>query len=186
DYMILDYLAEGTMSILGRGMAANPRSGYARDFTDWVWKDNLAALKAQGVKVITNAGGMNPFECRARMEALAAAAGFEFKIAVVDGDDLRGRLDAFGEAGVTEMFTGAPFPDPSAVVTANAYLGARPIVAALAAGADVVVTGRVVDSALTLGALVHAFGWSFEAWDRLAAGSLAGHVIECGAQATGG
>jgi hypothetical protein len=186
DYMILDYLAEGTMGMLGRGLAANPKSGYARDFTDWVWKDNLAAFKAQGVRLITNAGGMNPHECRARMQAIAAEAGFDFKIAVVDGDDLRGRLAAFQAEGVREMFSNAAFPDPAKVLSANAYLGARPIVAALAAGAEVVITGRVVDSALTLGALAHEFGWSFEDWDLMSAGSLAGHVIECGAQATGG
>jgi hypothetical protein len=186
DYMILDYLAEATMGMLGRGLAANPKSGYARDFTDWVWKDNLAAFKAQGVKLITNAGGMNPHECRARMQAIAAEAGFDFKIAVVDGDDVRERLARFRAAGVTEMYSGAAFPDPASVLSANAYLGARPIAAALAAGAQVVITGRVVDSALTLGALVHEFGWSFEDWDRMSAGSLAGHVIECGAQATGG
>lgn len=186
DYMILDYLAEATMGMLGRGLKANPNSGYARDFTDWVWKDNLAAFKRQGVRIVTNAGGMNPHECRARMQAIAAEAGLDFKIAVVDGDDLRGRLEAFRAEGVSELYTGAAFPDPAAVLSANAYLGARPIAAALAAGAEVVITGRVVDSALTLGALVHEFGWSFEDWDRLSAGSLAGHVIECGAQATGG
>lgn len=186
DYMVLDYLAEGTMGVLGRGLAANPRSGYARDFTDWVWKDNLAAFKAQGVRLVTNAGGMNPHECRARMQAIAAEAGLDFRIAVIDGDDVRERLEALRAAGVSEMYTGAAFPDPASVLSANAYLGARPIAAALAEGAEVVITGRVVDSALTLGALVHEFGWSFEDWDRLSAGSLAGHVIECGAQATGG
>jgi hypothetical protein len=186
DYMILDYLAEATMGMLGRGVLANPKSGYARDFTDWVWKDNLATFKSQGVKIVTNAGGMNPHECRARMQAIAAEAGLEFKIAVVEGDDLRDRLGAFKAQGVTEMFSGAAFPDPATVLSANAYFGARPIVAALAAGAEVVITGRVVDSALTLGALAHEFGWSFEDWDKMSAGSLAGHVIECGAQATGG
>lgn len=185
DYMILDYLAEGTMGMLGRGLKAHPDSGYARDFTDWVWKDNLAAFKAQGVKVVTNAGGMNPHECRRRMQKLAAEAGFDFKIAVVDGDDVRGRLADYQAKGVSEMFTGAAFPDPATALSANAYLGARPIAAALAAGAEVVITGRVVNSALTLGALAFAFDWSFEDWDRMSAGSLAGHVIECGAQATG-
>ncbi len=185
DYMILDYLAEGTMGMLGRGLLANPRSGYARDFTDWVWKDNLAAFKGQGVKVITNAGGMNPHECRRRMQALAAEAGLDFKIAVVDGDDVRGRLEADRASGISEMFTGAPFPQAATVLSANAYLGAGPIAVALAAGAEVVITGRVVDSALTLGALIHEFGWALDDWDRISAGSLAGHVIECGAQATG-
>jgi hypothetical protein len=185
DYMILDYLAEGTMGMLGRGLKANPRSGFARDFTDWVWKDNLAAFKRQGVRLITNAGGMNPHECRRRMQTIAAEAGLSFKIAVIDGDDVRDRLEAYKAQGVTEMFTGAAFPDPQSALSANAYLGGRAIAAALAAGAQVVITGRVVDSALTLGALAHEFGWSFEDWDLMSAGSLAGHVIECGAQATG-
>jgi hypothetical protein len=185
DYMILDYLAEGTMGMLGRGVAANPKSGFARDFTDWVWKDNLSAFKRQGVKVVTNAGGMNPQECRRRMEAIAAEAGLAFKIAVVEGDDVRGRLDDYRAAKTTEMYSGAAFPEAKAVLSANAYLGGGPIAAALAAGADVVITGRVVDSALTLGILIHEFGWSMDDWDRLSAGSLAGHVIECGAQATG-
>jgi hypothetical protein len=186
DYMILDYLAEATMSALGQLKAARPDQGYARDFTEWVWKDNLQELKAQGVKIVTNAGGLNPHACRARMEELAAAAGLSFKIAVVEGDDLMDRLEALSARGLTEMFTDAPFPDPKRVFTANAYFGGRPIAEALAAGADMVITGRVVDSALALGPLMHEFGWTDTDHDRLSAGSLAGHVIECGAQATGG
>jgi hypothetical protein len=186
DYLILDYLAEATMSVLARSKVKRADAGYARDFTDWVWKDNLRELKAQGVKVVTNAGGVNARACRDRMEALAAEAGLTFKIAVVEGDDAMSRLQDFKARGLTEMFSGAPFPDPDKVLSANVYLGAGPIAAALAAGADVVITGRVVDSALTLGPLIHEFGWSFDDYDRLAAGSLAGHVIECGAQATGG
>jgi len=186
DYMILDYLAEATMSALGQLKAARPDQGFARDFTEWVWKDNLQDLKAQGVKIVTNAGGLNPHACRARMEELAAAAGLSFKIAVVEGDDLMDRLGDLQGRGLTEMFTDAAFPDPARVFTANAYFGGRPIAAALAAGADMVITGRVVDSALALGPLMHEFGWSDEECDLLSAGSLAGHVIECGAQATGG
>ncbi len=186
DYMILDYLAEATMSSLGQLKAARPDQGFARDFTEWVWKDNLQELKAQGVKIITNAGGLNPHACRARMEELATAAGLSFKIAVVEGDDLMDRLGDLSALGLTEMFTGAAFPDPSRVFTANAYFGGRPIAAALAAGADMVITGRVVDSALALGPLMHEFAWTDEDYDLLSAGSLAGHVIECGAQATGG
>ncbi|HRD28476.1 MAG TPA: acyclic terpene utilization AtuA family protein, partial [Caulobacter sp.] len=123
DYMILDYLAEATMSSLGQLRAARPDQGYARDFTEWVWKDNLRALKAQGVKIVTNAGGLNPRACRARMEELAAAAGLSFRIAVVEGDDLAGRLGELAGDGLTEMFTGAPFPDPAKVFSANAYFG---------------------------------------------------------------
>ncbi len=184
DYMILDYLAEATMSILGQIKRDRPGEGFARDFTEWVWKDNLAEFKAQGVKVITNAGGLNPHACRARMEELAAAAGLSFKIAVIEGDDLMESIDTL--SGMTELYTGAPFPPKDRLFTANAYFGGRPIAAALAAGADMVITGRVVDSALALGPLMHEFGWIDDDHDLLSAGSLAGHVIECGAQATGG
>ncbi|MDO9336954.1 MAG: acyclic terpene utilization AtuA family protein [Caulobacter sp.] len=184
DYMILDYLAEATMSILGQIKRDRPGEGFARDFTEWVWKDNLREFKAQGVKVITNAGGLNPQACRARMEELAAAAGLAFKIAVVEGDDLMDSVEAL--SGMTELYTGAAFPAKEAIFTANAYFGGRPIAAALAAGADMVITGRVVDSALALGPLMHEFGWTDDDHDLLSAGSLAGHVIECGAQATGG
>ncbi len=186
DYMILDYLAEATMAPLGQLKQVRPDQGYARDFTEWVWKDNLREFKEQGVRLVTNAGGVNPEACRARMEAIAAEVGLSFRIAIVTGDDLIARVPDFAASGTTEMFSGAPFPDPSKVWTANAYLGGGPIAAALAAGADVVITGRVVDSALTLGPLMHEFGWGPDDHDRLSAGSLAGHVIECGAQATGG
>jgi hypothetical protein len=184
DYLVLDYLAEATMSLLARAQKRQPEGGYARDFTDWVWKDNLPALKAGGVKIVTNAGGLNPRACRARMEELAAEAGLSFKIAIVEGDDLRARAAEF--ANEHEMFSGAPAPDVADMLSINAYLGAKPIAEALAAGADMVITGRVVDSALALGPLIHEFGWSLDDFDRLAAGSLCGHVLECGAQATGG
>lgn len=186
DYMILDYLAEATMSVLGQIKAQRPDEGFARDFTEWVWKENLREFKSQGVKVVTNAGGLNPHKCRERMEALAAEAGLAFRIAVIEGDDLSGRLDDLSRRGLTEMFTGGAFPPIDKVFSANAYFGGRPIADALAAGADMVITGRVVDSALVLGPLMHEFGWSDEDHDLLSAGSLAGHVIECGAQATGG
>lgn len=186
DYMILDYLAEATMAPLGQLKQVRPDQGYARDFTEWVWKDNLREFKEQGVRVVTNAGGVNPEACRARMEQIAAEAGLSFRIAIVTGDDLIARVPDFVADGVVEMFNDAPFPDPKKVWTANAYLGGGPIAAALAAGAEIVITGRVVDSALTLGPLMHEFGWGPDDHDRLSAGSLAGHVIECGAQATGG
>ena len=184
DYLALDYLAEATMSVLGSMLAANPNAGFATDFTEWVWKDNIRALKETGTKLVTNAGGVNPRACVTRMEAIAREAGVSLKIAVVEGDDLKGRLDEI--AADTEMFTGAPFPPLDKVVTANVYLGATPIAAALAMGADVVITGRCVDSALTLGPLIHEFGWTADDLDQLAQGSLAGHVIECGAQGSGG
>ncbi|MDB5583898.1 MAG: terpene utilization protein AtuA [Bradyrhizobium sp.] len=185
DYLVLDYLAEATMSVLGAMRVRRDTLGYAHDFTEWVWKNNLHALKATGTKIITNAGGVNPVECVRRMEKIAADAGVTLRIAIVAGDDLMDRLPELARSGA-EMFSGAPFPDPGHVVTANAYLGATPIARALALGADIVITGRVVDSALTLGALMHEFGWSTEDYDLLAAGSLAGHVIECGAQGSGG
>lgn len=184
DYLMLDYLAEATLSLIARAQQKNPQGGYAVDFTDWVWKDNLRALKERGVKIVTNAGALNPHACRARMQALAAEAGLSFKIAIVEGDDLRPRLDELASA--REMDTGAPYPARESVLSANAYLGAAPIAAALAAGADMVITGRVVDSALALGPLMHEFGWSARDYDKLAAGSLCGHVLECRAQATGG
>ena len=184
DYLVADYLAEVTMSLLARSQAKHPEGGFARDFTDWVWKDNLRAIKAGGVKVVTNAGGLNPAGCRARMQELAAEAGLEFNIAIVDGDDLRPRRAEFG--AVHEMFSGQDAPDPKDIWSVNAYFGAKPIADALAAGAEIVITGRVVDSALVLGPLAHEFGWAWNDWDKLSAGSLCGHVLECGAQATGG
>jgi Acyclic terpene utilisation family protein AtuA len=184
DYLVLDYLAEATLSLIGRAQRKNPAAGYAGDFTEWVWKDNLRALKERGVRIVTNAGALAPRACRARMQAIAAEAGLSFKIAIVEGDDLRSRLAEL--AGAREIDTGAPYPQASEVLSANAYFGAQPIVAALAAGADVVITGRVVDSALTLAPLAYEFGWRFDEYDKLAMGSLCGHVLECGAQATGG
>lgn len=186
DYLMLDYLAEATMSVLGRLHAARPDLGYARDFTDWVWKDNLQLIRETGTRIVTNAGGVNPRACVERMRRWADEAGLSFRIAWIEGDDVHALLPGLAQAGTTELYSGAPFPDPEQVATANAYLGATPIARALAMGADVVVTGRVVDSALALGPLVHEFGWTPGDHDRLAAGSLAGHIIECGAQATGG
>jgi hypothetical protein len=184
DYLVLDYLAEATMSMLARAAAVNPVHSYARDFTEWVWRDNLAELKRTGVKLITNAGGLDPQMCRARMQELAAEAGLSFKIAVVTGDDLRKRPECM--VGRNDMFNGRPVPAADSVMTANAYFGAGPIADALRDGAEVVITGRVVDSALVLGPLIREFGWGWEDYDKLAAGSLCGHVLECGAQATGG
>ncbi len=186
DYLVMDYLAEATMSALGQMKAKHDQLGYALDLVDWIWKENMHRLKETGTRLITNAGGLNPRACVARMKAMAEEAGLSFKIAVVEGDDLLPRVPDFAKAGVTELFKGDAFPDLEKVVTANAYLGARPIAAALAAGADIVITGRAVDSALTLGPLVHEFGWAEDDWDKLSAGSLAGHIIECGAQGSGG
>ena len=183
DVLVSDYLAEITMSLLARARAKDPAAGYATDFVR-----TTAALgpeiAARGVRVITNAGGVNPQACAEALRAAFAAQGVQLKIAVVEGDDLYSQAEALRAEGVAEMFSGAPMP--AKLLSINAYLGAQPIAAALAAGADVVITGRVVDSAVTLAALVHAFGWRWDDWDRLALGSLAGHVIECGTQCTGG
>jgi hypothetical protein len=186
DYLIFDYLAEVTMSILTKAKAKDPTAGYARDFTDWVWRDNVRALADKGIKLATNAGGVNPRACRARMEELATEAGVSLKIAIVEGDGLMDRVPELATEQPVEMYSGESFPDHDAITSANAYLGARPVAEAFAKGADVVITGRVVDSALTLGILEYEFGWQDTDYDLMSAGSLAGHINECGAQCTGG
>ncbi|HSO46309.1 MAG TPA: acyclic terpene utilization AtuA family protein [Rhizobiaceae bacterium] len=184
DYLLLDYLAEITMTILARMRAQNPDLGYATDFVSLVMKPLAQEIAARKIKVVTNAGGVNPQACRRALEAALAEAGVNLKVAVITGDDLSAMAAKFRHDGVREMFSGAPLPEKLASV--NAYLGAFPIAAALSAGADIVITGRCVDSALALGPLIHEFGWTGNDTDLLAAGSLAGHVLECGAQATGG
>jgi hypothetical protein len=184
DYLVFDYLAELTMSILINARTKDPALGYATDFVDVAMKGVLRELAAKGTRVVSNAGGVNPRACAAALAKLCAEQGVALKIAVVEGDDVLERIPALREGGVTEMFSGAPLPDK--ILSANAYLGAIPIADALARGADVVITGRCVDSAVTLGPLIHEFGWALDNYDRLAHGALAGHIIECGAQATGG
>ncbi len=184
DYLVLDYLAEITMSILARMKAKDPALGYATDFVSLVMKPLAREIAEKRIRVVTNAGGVNPEACRDALLAAFAEAGVDLKVAVVTGDDLSAQSERFRAAGVTEMFSGAPFPERIASI--NAYLGAFPVAAALATGADVVVTGRCVDSAVVLGPLIHEFGWTAQDFDLLAAGSLAGHILECGAQATGG
>lgn len=183
DYLVFDFLAEITMSLLARARAKSPDTGYAPDFVRIV--ASLAGeLKSRGIKVISNGGGVNPRACGEALSKQLQSLGVNLKIAVIEGDDLSSRADEFRAADAREMFSGIPMPPR--FLSVNAYLGAQPIAAALAAGADIVITGRVVDSAVTLGPLVHEFGWSWTDWDKLATGSLAGHVIECGTQATGG
>jgi hypothetical protein len=184
DYLVLDYLAEITMSILARMKAKRPDAGYAADFVTMVMKPLAREIAQKGVKVVTNAGGVNPKACRAALAAAFDEAGVDLKIAVVEGDDLADKVEDLRRRGIREMFSGAPLP--ATLASVNAYLGAFPIAAALDAGADVVITGRCVDSAIALGPLIHEFGWRNTDCDLLAAGSLAGHIIECGAQATGG
>ncbi len=184
DFLVYDYLAEITMSIMARARAADPSRGYATDFVSAAMAPNLEEIASRGIRVISNAGGVNPAACAAALEAEISARGLSLRVAVVSGDDLMERLPEFRDA--REMFSSAAFPDPASVASINAYLGAFPIAAALDAGADIVVTGRCVDSAVTLGACIHAFSWDRGDLDRLAQGSLAGHILECGTQATGG
>jgi hypothetical protein len=186
DYLVFDYLAEITMSIMARARAKNPDQGYATDFVTGVMAPHLKDIAARGVKVISNAGGVNPAACGAAVRELVKNAGLDLKIAVVAGDDLLDRAQELASGSHAEMFSGAAFPPVDAIASINAYLGAFPIADALDRGADIVITGRVVDSAVTLGACIHAFGWTRDDHDLLAAGTLAGHIIECGPQATGG
>ncbi|MCI1710866.1 MAG: DUF1446 domain-containing protein [Chiayiivirga sp.] len=184
DYLVFDYLAETTMAILAAMRAKNPELGYATDFVDVAMKSVLGEVKSRGIKVVSNAGGINPRGCAAALAKLAEEAGVPLRIAVVEGDDVSALIPALRAADQRDMFNGEPLPER--VLSANAYLGALPIAQALAAGADVVVTGRCVDSACTVGPLIHEFGWSAQDYDRLAGGSLAGHIIECGCQGSGG
>jgi hypothetical protein len=183
DYLSFDYLAELTMSLLVRARAKDPAAGWATDFVEGAMRSVLPEIVRRGIRVVSNAGGINPRACAAALRRLAEEAGLPLRIAVVEGDDVRPWLEQHG-TGVREMATGAPLP--GSIMSANAYLGALPVATALARGADVVITGRCADSALPLAALIHEFGWRAEDWDRLAAGSLVGHLLECGPQGCGG
>ena len=176
DYIVYDYLAEITMSIMARARGADATKGYATDFVSATLKPNLKAIAEQGVKIISNAGGVNPQSCAEAARAVIKAQGLDLKVAVVLGDDLLEQKQAL--AGITEMFSSAEFPPLDSVVSINAYLGAFPIAHALDQGADIVITGRCVDSAVTLGACIHEFGWKREDFDLLSQASLAGHLIE--------
>ncbi len=183
DYIVFDYLAETTMSILQRARMRNPELGYATDFVSTVIKPHLKTLLARGVRLVSNAGGLNPAGCCAAILTIAREQGLEPKIAIVTGDDVLAFSGEFTDAeggAASAMVSAAP------LLSANAYLGAYPIAQALALDADIVITGRAVDSASVLGIAVHEFDWSFADYDRLAQASLAGHLIECGPQATGG
>ncbi len=186
DFLVYDFLAEITMSIMARARAKDPSLGYATDFVTAALQPNLKAIKARGVRVIANAGGVNPQACAHAVRALAEGLGVEVKVAVIAGDDLMAHAATFAAEGVTEMFSGAAFPAAETIASINAYLGAFPIAAALDEGADIIITGRCVDSALALGACIHSFGWEPSDFDKLSAGSLVGHLLECGPQATGG
>ncbi|MCA0873261.1 DUF1446 domain-containing protein [Seohaeicola saemankumensis] len=184
DVLVYDYLAEITMSIMARARLKDPQAGFAGDFVSAAMAPNLAVIAARGVRVLSNAGGVNPAACADALRVLIGKAGLDLKVAVVEGDDLLDRADEF--AGAREMFTGDPMPPRERIASMNAYVGAGPIVAALRAGADIVITGRCADSALTLAACAAHFDWPLSDVDRMAAGSLAGHLLECGPQSTGG
>ena len=190
DYLMMDYLAEVTMSIMQKQKSRDPRAGYARDFVP-LMERILPDVVAKGVRVTSNAGGVNPRGCAEAVLEVARRLGLggKVKVGLVSGDDILERLDELIAAGhpLSDMETGRPLADiRSRVLSANAYLGMAPIVEALRGGANVVVTGRVTDTGLTLGPIFHEFGWSPEDWDKVAAGTVAGHIIECGAQASGG
>jgi hypothetical protein len=190
DYLMLDYLAEVTMSILQKQKERDPSLGYARDFVG-AMESVLPAVLERGVKVVANAGGVNPAACAVAVKAGAEKVGSKggLKIGVVSGDDLLDRLDQLIESGhpLANMETGEQLSAVrDRVLSANAYIGSEPIVEALAKGANVVITGRSTDTALTMAPLRHEFAWSATSWDQLAAGIVAGHIIECGAQCSGG
>lgn len=190
DYLMLDYLAEVTMSIMQKQRSRDPSAGYARDFVELMERIFPACIE-KGVRVVTNAGGVNPHGCAdALVEAgRAAGVGGKAKVGLVIGDDLMDRLDELLESGheLRNMETGEPLSTiRDQVQSANAYIGAAPIVEALRKDADVIVTGRSTDTALTYAPLMHEFGWAPDDWDRIAAGVIAGHINECGAQCTGG
>ena len=186
DYIVYDYLAEITMSIMARARSRDESKGYALDFVEAAMKPNLATIAERGIKVISNAGGVNPRACAEALRAVIAEQGLTLRVACIVGDDLMASADELQTAGTTEMFSGEPFPATNKLQSINAYLGAFPVARALAMGADIIVTGRCVDSAVTLGACIHAFGWGRNDLNQLAMGSLAGHILECGPQATGG
>ena len=184
DYLVFDFLAEITMSLLTRARQKDPELGYAVDFVSKVMRRLLKDIVARKIKVVTNAGGVNPRGCQKALEALMRELGVTARVAVVLGDDVSGSIESLRAQGVREMFDGRELPQK--VTSANAYLGARAIANALDAGADIVITGRCVDSAVVLGPLMHEFGWQDTDYDRLAGGSLLGHLVECGCMGTGG
>jgi len=190
DYLMMDYLAEVTMSILQKQKARDPTLGYAKDFVP-LMERILPLVVERRIKVTANAGGVNPRACADAVAETARRSGLagKLRLGVVTGDDLLGRLDGLLARGheLKNLDTGRPLRDVrDRVLSANAYLGAWPVVDALQRGANVVITGRVTDTGLTLAPLIHAFGWKADDWDVLAAGTVAGHTIECGAQCSGG
>jgi hypothetical protein len=190
DYLVMDYLAEVTMAILQKQRQRDPSRGFAADFLQQM-RDVLPACVENGVTIISNAGGVNPLACRDAFEALAAELGIadKVRVGVVLGDDIYDGLDELlgGAEPLAHMDSGEPLSSVrDQVLSANVYLGARPVAKALSMGANVVIAGRVTDTAVTLAPMIHEFGWAEDDWDRIAAGVIAGHIIECGTQCTGG
>ncbi|WP_219894988.1 acyclic terpene utilization AtuA family protein [Aquisediminimonas profunda] len=183
DYVVFDYLAEITMSIMARARSKNAIAGYATDFVSTLVR-HLPAIAERKIKIISNAGGVNPESCAQAIRGAIESQGLQLKVAVVHGDDIMPQLEDLRSEGTCDMFTSEPLPEN--IQSANVYLGAFPIAFALDRGADIVITGRCVDSAVTLGACIHEFGWTERNLNELAGGSLAGHILECGAQASGG
>lgn len=184
NYLVFDYLAEVTMALLASAKLKNPEAGYATDFVSVAMQDVLADCAAKGIKIIANAGGVNVPGCVKALELLCQSRGLDLIVAGVYGDNLVDRIDELPSSEMTELESGLPLP--TSPISMNAYLGAMPIKEALDSGAHIVVTGRIVDSAVTLGPLMHEFGWAVDDYNLLAQGALCGHVIECGAQCTGG
>ncbi|MDB6105737.1 MAG: putative ATPase [Gammaproteobacteria bacterium] len=183
DFMAFDYLAESTMGVLAKARTRDPGKGYATDFIDFAMRPLLPRLMADKVRIIANAGGVNLVAAREALAAVAQELGVEARIAIVGGDDLLAKADRY--RSVLRPF-GSQTSLPDKLASLNAYLGAFPIARALNSGAEIVLTGRCVDSALILGPLIHAFGWTERDYNLLAQGSLCGHLLECGAQVTGG
>ena len=186
DFIVYDYLAEITMSIMARARSKDPSKGYATDFVSSVMKLNLRQIADQNIKILSNAGGVNPNACADALRELIKEQNLDLKVAVILGDDLMSEKEILNKDKILEMYSGVDFPDPEKIASINAYLGAFPIAKALENGADIVITGRSVDSAVTLGACIYSFGWNENEYDLLSSGSLAGHIIECGTQSTGG
>lgn len=189
DYLVMDYLAEVTMSIMQKQRMKNPNWGYARDFVGVV-EQVLPEIEKDGIKVISNAGGVNPQACKDEILKIAKEKGYKnLKVAVVDGDDILPTIEDLIADGhqLKNMETGEPITTvKDQLLSANIYFGCQPIVEALRLGADVIITGRVTDTGLTLAPMIHEFGWEADDFDKMSVGTIAGHILECGAQASGG
>ena len=183
NYLVFDFLAEVTMSILSRAKLRNPKLGYATDFIDHI-TPLLKKIKDRKIKVVTNAGGINPYSCKTELEFEAKKLGIKLNVATIEGDDILNELPNLKKQGIREMEKQSFLPD--SCLSINAYIGASGIIKALSEGADIIIAGRIVDSALVLGPLMYEYDWKYSDYDLLSAGSLAGHIIECGAQCTGG